>query len=104
MRVPLERRWAVELLPAAKAGLLEILDQYGDDAFHQALNEILALEEDPTPEGAERLHNTKEHYRIYIYRSRYRAIYRVLARRRTVLVERIGPRGSVYLKGGFVRW
>jgi len=50
------------------------------------------------------MRHTKEYYRIYIYRSRYRAIYRVLYAKRIVLVERVGPRGSVYLKGGYVRW
>lgn len=99
-----EGRWQVELLPGAKAGLLEILEAHGDDAFDQALNDILALEEDPTPEDAEPLRKTKDHYRIYIYRSLYRAIYRVLPGKRIVLVERIGPRGSVYLKGGYQRW
>jgi len=49
-------RWEVELLPGARAGLIDILGEHGDDAFDQALNAILALEEDPTPEDAERLH------------------------------------------------
>ncbi|MGA2675159.1 MAG: hypothetical protein ABSE99_18235 [Terracidiphilus sp.] len=99
-----EGRWQVELLPSASAGLIDILDEYGDDAFDQALSDILALEENPTPEDAEHLRKTKDHYRIYIYRSLYRAVYRVLFRKRIVLVERVGPRGSVYLKGGYVRW
>ena len=97
-------RWQVELLPGARAGLMEILQDHGDDAFDQALNDILALEEDPTPEDAEHLRKTRDHYRIYICRSLYRAVYRVLFGKRIVLVERIGPRGSVYLKGGYVRW
>ncbi len=46
-------RWQVELLPGARAGLMEILQDHGDDAFDQALNDILALEDDPTPEDAE---------------------------------------------------
>jgi mRNA-degrading endonuclease RelE of RelBE toxin-antitoxin system len=99
-----EGRWQVELLPGATTGLTQILQDHGDDAFDQALNEILALEEDPTPQDAEHLRKTKGHYRIYLYRSLYRAVYRVLFGKRIVLVERIGPRGSVYLKGGFARW
>jgi mRNA-degrading endonuclease RelE of RelBE toxin-antitoxin system len=102
--VALEGRWEIELLPSARAGLLNILEEHGDDAFDQALNDILALEEDPTPDDAEHLRKTKDHYRIYVYRSLYRAVYRVLFEKRIVLVERVGPRGSVYLKGGFVRW
>ena len=97
-----EGRWEVELLPRAKKGLTEILQERGDDAFDQALNEILALGEDPTPEDAEHLRRTKHHYRIYIYRSLYRAIYRVLPGKQIVLVERIGPRRNVY--SGFDRW
>ena len=58
----------------------------------------------PTPEDTERLWKTKDYYRIYIYHSLYRAVYRVLFRKRIVLVERIGPRGTVYLKGGYERW
>jgi hypothetical protein len=102
--VAVEGRWQVELLPGARAGLLEILHDYGDDAFDQALNDILALEEDPTPEDAEPLRKTKDHYRIYTYRSLHRAIHSVLPGKRIVLVERIGPRGSVYLKGGYERF
>ncbi len=92
------------MLPGASAGLTDILANHGDDAFHQALADILALEEDPTPPQAEHLRRTKDHYRIYIYRSLYRAIYRILPAKRVVLVERIGPRGSVYLQGGYDRW
>jgi mRNA-degrading endonuclease RelE of RelBE toxin-antitoxin system len=102
--VPPEGRWEVELQPRARAGLLEILEEYGDAAFDEALNEILALAEDPTPDDAEPLRRSQDHFRIYIYRSRYRAIYRVLFARRIVLVERVGARSSVYLKGGYLRW
>jgi hypothetical protein len=49
--VAAEGRWEVELLPRAKKGLTEILQKRGDDAFDQALNEILALEEDPDCAG-----------------------------------------------------
>ena len=41
-------------------------------------------------------------YRIYIYRSMYRCIYRLLKDGR-VLVTRIGPRDNVYSEGGYVR-
>jgi len=94
----------VELLPRAIAGLEEILREHGDDAFDQVLSEILALGEDPTPEDSEPLRSIRHHYRIYVYRSLYRAVYRVLSTRRVVLVERVGPRRSVYIKGGYERW
>jgi mRNA-degrading endonuclease RelE of RelBE toxin-antitoxin system len=99
-----EGRWRVVLLPEAQAGLLAIQKERGESAAVEALNDILALGEDPMPEDAENLRKTRGHYRIYVGRSLYRAIYRVSTARRTVLVERVGPRGSVYLRGGFERW
>jgi len=99
-----EERWEVEVLSSAGAGLQRILEKHGDDAFDEALEDLPALEEDPTPPGSKHMEHTREHYRIYIYRSLYRAVYRVLAGKRKVLVEDIGPRNSVYLKGGYERW
>jgi mRNA-degrading endonuclease RelE of RelBE toxin-antitoxin system len=60
------------------------------------------LEEDPLPPGHLHLRGTKSDYRIYTYRSLYRILYRVLFGKRTVLVVRVRPRGSVY--SGFDRW
>ncbi|SPF52901.1 hypothetical protein SBA4_530017 [Candidatus Sulfopaludibacter sp. SbA4] len=90
------------LTPEADSGLEDLLQDHGDDAYDETLNELLALQEEPIPEGAQHLRKTKDYYRIYIYRSLYRAIYRVLAGKRMVLIERIGPRRSVYR--GFDRW
>ena len=42
-----EGRWQVELLPGATAGLTQILQDHGDDAFDQALNEILPSKKIP---------------------------------------------------------
>ena len=99
-----EERWVVEVLSAAATGLQRILEKHGDGAFDEALDDLLALEEDPTPPGSKHMEHTREHYRIYIYRSLYRAVYRVLPGKRKVLVEDIGPRSSVYLEGGYERW
>lgn len=92
------------LAPRANSGLTEILKTHGDEAWVEPFSDLRDLENDPIPPHAEEMRHTKEYYRIYIYRSRYRAIYRVLYAKRIVLVERVGPRGSVYLKGGYVRW
>ncbi len=92
----------VILLPGARSGLEQLLEEHGDDAFGEALGDLLALREDPFPEGAQQLRGTKDHYRIYIFRSLYRAIYRVRVGGRTVTVERVGPRSNVY--SGFDRW
>lgn len=92
----------VILLPGARSGLEKPLEERGHDAFDEALDEVLALEEDPAPQGSQHLRGTRDHYRIYLYRSLYRAIYRVLPEKRIVMVERVGPRSSVYR--GFDRW
>jgi hypothetical protein len=91
--VAAEARWEVELLPSARAGLMKILEEHGDDALDQALNDILALEDDPTPEDAGRLWKTKDYYRIYIYRSLYRAIYRLLSGNGSCLWSASGQEG-----------
>ena len=94
----------MEILPAAESGLLKIRQKHGAEAFDESLEDLLALGEDPTPLDSQRMEHTKDHYRIYIYRSLYRAVYRVLLMKRKVLVSDIGPRSSVYLKGGYERW
>ena len=45
--MPAERRWQIELLPSARDGLMNILDEHGDDAFDQTLNDILASKRIP---------------------------------------------------------
>ena len=100
-RVP-DERWDLILTRQADTQLEDLLDEEGDDAYDQALDDLLALEDDPIPADAQKMRGTNDYYRIYICRSRYRAIYRVLRTRRIVLIARIGPRGSVYR--GFERW
>ena len=92
-----EEPWKLILSSKADSGPGDILEMHGDDAYDEALNDLLALEEDPIPEHAQHLRRTKDHYR-----SLYRAIYRVLSGKRIVVVERVGPRRSVYR--GFDRW
>ena len=74
-----EDPWRLILSSNANSGLEDILEKHGDDAYDEALSDLLALEEDPIPEYAQRLRGTKDHYRVYIYRPLYRAIYRVLS-------------------------
>jgi len=99
-----EERWDLILTSQAELSWVWtiFLKEHGDDAFDEALNGLLALQEEPIPEGVQHLRNTKDYYRIYLYRSLYRAVYRVLVAKRIVLIERIGPRRSVYR--GFDRW
>jgi mRNA-degrading endonuclease RelE of RelBE toxin-antitoxin system len=80
--------WTVEITRTAAAGLDQLLEEHGEDAYRDALLEIINLEEDPTPEGAVLLRNTKADYRIYLHRALYRAVYRVSPGRRRVIVLR----------------
>lgn len=52
-------RWEVVILPEAQNGLRAILNEHGESSATEALNDILSLEEDPTPADAERLRQTK---------------------------------------------
>ena len=96
------KSYRVILAPAANSGLAKILKTHGDEAYAEALGDLLDLEGEPAPPHAERMRNAKGYYRIYICAGRYRAVYRVF--KGTVLVERIGPRRSINLEGGYVRW
>jgi mRNA-degrading endonuclease RelE of RelBE toxin-antitoxin system len=96
--------WEVVFSPRAYSGLQEIRDSHGDAAYGETLDDLVALEDDPTPPDCQPMRRTKDHYRIYIYRALYRAVYRVLPAKRIVLVERIGPRSTVYSRGGYLRW
>ena len=49
------------------------------------------------------MRGTKSEYRIYLYRSLYRAIYRVARSQRTVVVMRVGRRGGGVYRG-FDKW
>ena len=60
------------------------------------MDEILALEDDPLQEGSILLRRTKDYYRVYTHRAKYRIIYRVLPGKRTILIERIRPRRTAY--------
>jgi mRNA-degrading endonuclease RelE of RelBE toxin-antitoxin system len=95
--------WTVEITPTAAAGLERLLQEYGEDAYRDALRDIIDLEEDPTPGEAVLLRSTKADYRIYLHRSLYRAIYRVSSGQRKVILLRVGPRGAgIY--HGYEKW
>jgi len=95
--------WTVEITPTAGAGLEQLLEEYGEDAYRDALRDITDLEEDPTPDGAVLLRTTKADYRIYLYRALYRAVYRVSSSQRKVIVLRVGPRGGGIYRG-YEKW
>jgi len=95
--------WTVEIAPTAGAGLERLLEEHSEDAYRDALRDIIDLEENPTPNGAVLLRKTKADYRIYLYRALYRAVYRISPGRRKVIVLRVGPRGGgIY--PGYEKW
>lgn len=96
-------QWTVEITPTAAAGLDELLERYGEQAYDAALRDLLDLEEDPIPDGAIHLRKTKADYRIYLYRALYRAVYRVSGRQRKVIILRVGPRGGGVYRG-YEKW
>ena len=96
-------QWTVEITPTAAAGLEQILEEHGEDAYRGALRDLIDLEEDPTPAGTVLLRKTKADYRIYLYRALYRAVYRVSSGRRKVTVLRVGPRGGGVYRG-YEKW
>ena len=100
----MESTWRVELGRLAQAGLDQLLEEYGDVACNDALDTLLALEDDPTPPDAKELKNTRNEYPIYLYRSLYRAIYRIIPNRGVVLVTRVGPRGEETYRGHYEKW
>jgi mRNA-degrading endonuclease RelE of RelBE toxin-antitoxin system len=99
-----ESKWRVELTKPAQAGLDQLREEYGDEAYFDALDTLLALEDEPEPPEAKELENTRSEYRIYLYRSLYRAIYRLIRNRHVVLVTRVGPRGEETYKGHYEKW
>jgi mRNA-degrading endonuclease RelE of RelBE toxin-antitoxin system len=98
-----ESKWRIKLTPAAEAGLEQILRLFGGSAYREALDEILALKEDPTPPESVHLRKTKAEYRIRLYRSMYRAIYQVSIGQQLVIVTRVGPRGGGIYRG-YEKW
>ena len=94
--------WKVEFSREAERELDDVLNELGEGAYYEMLQDAIDLEEDPTPAGSLHMRGSKDYYRIYTYRSMYRIVYRVLFGRRTVRVLRVGPRGNVY--SGFDRW
>jgi mRNA-degrading endonuclease RelE of RelBE toxin-antitoxin system len=96
--------WTVEISRPAQAGLDQLFEDYGEHAYNDALDTLLSLEEDPTPPEAQHLRKTKADYRIYLYRSLCRGVYRVIFGKRLVIVLRVGPRGGGLYRGAYEKW
>ena len=76
------------------------LDQLPDNVRDEVMEEILALEEDPLPEGHVTLRAHRNLYRIRVAR-RYRVIFQLAEREKRILILRVRSRGNAY--SGFDR-
>ena len=94
--------WTVRIPPDVQAQLKRLLETEGKSCYDEALDRIGDLREEPTPTDAILLKKTRDHYRVYLCKKRWRLIYRVFLRQKRVLLVRLRPRGSAY--AGFERW
>lgn len=84
--------WRVSLVRDAKAEL----DALTGRRREEALDVLTDLSEDPFPPGAVPLRRNNWLWRLRFDSERWRMIYRVDERKRTVAVVRIRPRGTAY--------
>jgi mRNA interferase RelE/StbE len=86
-----ERRYEIELTPAAQRDLAGIKDR---TVLRRLDARILALGEDPHPPGLEKLEGPDGFLGVPV--GDYRIIYQVETQRLVVLVVKIGHRRGVY--------
>jgi mRNA interferase RelE/StbE len=85
--------YRIEVTPAAERDL-RMLDPH---IRKHVSRDILRLEENPRPHGAEKLTTEEKLYRIYVGPGKnYRAIYQVRDKVLLVLVVKVGDRKDVY--------
>ena len=72
------------------------IDKLPDAARKDAIERIAELRDIPIPEDALLLDFHDQIYRIYVYKSRYRLIYRVAGKKQRVVVLRVRPRKTAY--------
>jgi mRNA interferase RelE/StbE len=83
----------VELSPAAERDVRK-LDPY---IRKQVTRDMLRLEDNPRPQGVEKLESKEKLYRLYVGPGKdYRVIYQIRDEVLVVLVVRVGDRKEVY--------
>ena len=85
--------WSVRVTASAKREL----DQLDDVVRSEAIEALVALEEDPFPAGSIELRGHPNWRRLKFYREAYRVVYTVSEKQRTVLVRRVRPRSTAYV-------
>jgi mRNA interferase RelE/StbE len=85
--------YRLELSPAAQRDLRGL-----DPHIRKRINsDLLRLEDDPRPEGSERLHAKEKLYRLHVGpKKNYRVIYQIKDEVLIILVVRVGDRKEVY--------
>jgi mRNA interferase RelE/StbE len=83
----------LELSPAAQRDIRKL-----DPHIRKRINsDLLALEQDPRPAGAERLHAKEKLYRLHVGpKKNSRVVYQIKDEVLLVLVVRVGDRKEVY--------
>ena len=86
-------RYTVSITPAAERDL----DELDDPVRQEAMETLAALEEDPFPAGSVLMRGYTNLYRIKFYREAYRIVYTISKKQQRVIIERVRPRGTVYI-------
>ncbi|MFH0765979.1 MAG: type II toxin-antitoxin system RelE/ParE family toxin [Calditrichota bacterium] len=82
--------WTILLLPTAQKDL----DRHGNETRERVLNTLQRLAENPRAGGTRKLRGAVGLYRLRV--GDYRAIFRILAAERQVLVAHVLHRSEVY--------
>jgi mRNA-degrading endonuclease RelE of RelBE toxin-antitoxin system len=85
--------WNVSLVPSAQREP----DQLGEEIRKAAIQIFRELEEEAFPEESAPLRGYRDYYRIKFHGNRYRVIYKVSKKKRTIHVTRISIRSGAYI-------
>jgi len=87
-----KQKFRIKVRPSVEKDLNHI-----DTRYHRKIWEsIYSLIDDPLPKEHKKLQGSEKHYRIRV--GRYRIVYELSLELKTVYIQRIKPRQSVYRK------
>ena len=89
-------KWRVEVLPVARRELAQLRDAATAGVLREALETLTELADDPFPFDSILLEGYTDLYRVPFYRGRYRIVYQVSTKRRSVVITRVRPRAIAY--------
>lgn len=70
------------------------MDRLRGELWQRIRDTLLSLEQNPRPQGSQKLRGTEDTYRIRV--GEYRIIYEVDDKRRSVTIRRVKHRGDAY--------